>query len=85
MGQRSIYEPKSFDFAWEEFQLHELHVIVRQSGDPGFAALLREGNHTPDDIEEIKSFEKTDTSEWPDENVFIYENVFNESFSFSRK
>ena len=68
VSQQSIYSPKDLDFTWEEFLLHELTEIVRQSGDPEFAALLnrlREGNHTKQDIEVIKSFEHTDTSDWP--------------------
>ena len=68
VGQKSIYETKPFNFAWEEFELFELHEIVRQSGDAEFAALLnrlREGDHTSADIETMKSFEHTNTSEWP--------------------
>ena len=43
---------------WLKFKLHELTEIVRQSGDPVFAALLlrlREGKQTADDIIEIKN------------------------------
>ncbi|XP_066924610.1 uncharacterized protein [Clytia hemisphaerica] len=75
VGQDSIYEPKPFSFAWEEFHLYELDEIVRQSGDSEFAALLnilREGNHTSADIEKIQSFEHTDTSEWPENFMKMY-------------
>ena len=75
VGQDSIYEPKPFNFAWEEFILYELDEIVRQSGDSEFAALLnrlREGNHTSADIDKIKSFEHTDTTEWPENFMKMY-------------
>ncbi|XP_066916735.1 uncharacterized protein [Clytia hemisphaerica] len=75
VGQDSIYEPKPFNYAWEEFSLYELDEIVRQSGDSEFAALLnrlREGNHTSADIEKIKSFEHTDTTEWPENFMKMY-------------
>ncbi|XP_066914113.1 ATP-dependent DNA helicase pif1-like [Clytia hemisphaerica] len=73
--QDSIYEPKPFDYTWEEFKLYELDEIVRQSGDPEFAALLnrlREGNHTVADIEKIKLLEHTDTTEWPENFMKMY-------------
>ena len=60
---------------WLKFKLHELTEIVRQSGDPEFAALLlrlREGKHTPDDIAEIKMLEDTDTTNWPHEVTHLY-------------
>ena len=60
---------------WLKFQLHELTEIVRQSGDPEFAALLlrlREGKHTVGDIAEIKKLEHTDTSTWPDQVIHLY-------------
>ena len=60
---------------WLKFKLHELTEIVRQSGDPEFAALLlrlREGLHTSEDIAEIVKLEDTDTSNWPDEVTHLY-------------
>ena len=60
---------------WRElFQLYELTDIVRQSGDPEFAALLnrvREGSHTDADIATITALQDTDTSSWP-EHVKLY-------------
>ena len=58
-----------------KFKLHELTDIVRQSGDPEFAALLsriREDKYTADDITEIKTLEDTDTSTWSDEVIHLY-------------
>ena len=60
---------------WLKFKLHELTEIVRQSGDPVFAALLlrlREGKQTADDIIEIKKLKDTDTSTWPEEVTHLY-------------
>ena len=56
-------------------KLHELHEIVRQSSDPEFAQLLnrlREGNHTRNDLAEIKALAHTDTSQWPGEFTKLY-------------
>ena len=64
---------------WEDFQLHELIEIVRQSSDPDFAQLLnrvREGKQTEDDVTEIKALANTDTSTWPDEFVRVYLNNY---------
>ena len=64
---------------WEDFQLHELVEIVRQSSDPDFAQLLnrvREGKQTEDDVTEIKALANTDTSTWPDEFVRVYLNNY---------
>ena len=60
---------------WLKFKLHELNEIVRQNGDPEFAALLlrlREGKHTANDIIEIKKLQDTDTSTWPDAVTHLY-------------
>ncbi|XP_066910880.1 uncharacterized protein [Clytia hemisphaerica] len=75
VGQNSIYQPKPLSFTWEEFQLYELQKIVRQSGDAEFAALLnrlREGNHTLSDVERIRLFQQTDTSNWPENFMKMY-------------
>ena len=40
VGQDSIYEPKPFNFAWEEFKLYELDKNVRQSGGSEFVHYL---------------------------------------------
>ena len=48
-----------------KFQLHELVEIVRQSGYPDFAQLLnrvREGQHTNDDLTQIKALANTNTA-----------------------
>ena len=66
---------KRINDPWLKFNLHELTEIVRQSGDPEFAALLlrlREGKHTEDDITEIRKLEETVTSTWPDEITHLY-------------
>ena len=55
--ESSIFEQQGLNYTWDLFKLHELHEIVRQSGDPQFAELLnrlREGKHTPADVDEIK-------------------------------
>ena len=70
----SVYHmiDKRINDPWLKFKLHELNEIVRQSGDPEFAALLlriREDNHTAEDITEIKTLENTDTSTWPDQEL----------------
>ena len=52
------------------FQLHELVEIVWQSSDPDFAQLLnrvREGQHTNDDLTQIKVSANTNTASWPNE------------------
>ena len=57
------------------FKLHELTEIVRQNNDPEFALLLnrlREGNHTHDDIEQMKELETTDISAWPEEVAHLF-------------
>ena len=49
--------------------------IVRQNGDPQFAALLnrmREDNHTSEDIGFIKSLSETDTKNWPADSCKLY-------------
>ena len=71
---------KSFN-GWlrEKFQLHELVEIVRQSSDPDFAHLLhrvREGQHTNDDLTQIKALANTDTTTWFDEFVKFYLNNY---------
>jgi hypothetical protein len=66
---------KRINDPWLKFKLHELTEIVRQSGDPEFAALLlrlREGKHTPADVAEIRKLEDTDTTTWPDEVTHLY-------------
>ena len=66
---------KRINDPWLKFKLHELTEIVRQSGDPRFAALLlrlREGKHTADDIADIRKLEDTDTTTWPDEFTHLY-------------
>ena len=66
---------KRINDPWLRFKLHELTEIVRQSGDPEFAALLlrlREGKQTADDITEIKKLEHTDTSTWPGHVTHLY-------------
>ena len=61
---------KSFNGSlWEKFQLHGLVEIVWQSSDPDFAQLLnrvREGQHTNDDLTQIKTSANTNTATWPD-------------------
>lgn len=69
--QSTIFQNPSLTDAWFLFQLHELTEIVRQNGDPNFAALLnrlREGNQTPEDIEFIKTLSETDTTNWPSDS-----------------
>ena len=64
---------------WEKFQLRELVEIVRQSSDPGFAQLLnrvREGQHTNDDLTQIKALANTNTATWPDDFVKVYLNIY---------
>ena len=66
---------KRINDPWLRFKLHELTEIVRQSGDPEFAALLlrlREGKQTSDDIQEIMKLEETDTTGWPDEVTHLF-------------
>ena len=57
---------RSFNgWLWETFQLHELVEIVWQSSGPDFAQLLnrvREGQHTNNDVIQIKALAKTDTT-----------------------
>ena len=68
MKQSTIFQNPSLADAWFLFKLHELTEIVRQNGDPDFAALLnrlREGNQTADDIEFIKSLSKNDAKSSP--------------------
>ena len=60
---------------WGKFQLHELVEIVRQSGYPDFAQLLnrvREGQHTNDDLTQIKALANTNTATWPNGFVKVY-------------
>ena len=57
------------------FLLHELTEIVRQISDPQFAeilARLREGEHTKEDVGEIKKLVYTDTSKWPSQFVKLF-------------
>ena len=64
---------------WQDFSLHELVEIVRQSGDPDFAQLLnrvREGKQTDNDIIQIKALANTNTSAWPDEFVRVFLNNY---------
>ena len=73
--QSSIYANLRINDAWYLFSLHELHEIVRQSSDPEFAQLLnrlREGKHTPTDVDEIKALANTDILTWPDEYIKLY-------------
>ena len=66
---------KRINDPWLKFKLHELSEIVRQSGDPQFAALLlrlREGKHTLDDVSEIKKLVNTDTSTWPAQQTHLF-------------
>ena len=75
MKQKPIFANLRINDAWNLFSLHELQEIVRQCNDPEFAQLLnrlREGNHTPDDIHEIKGLADTDTSAWPNEYPKLY-------------
>ena len=70
---------KRINDTWLKFKLHELTEIVRQSGDPEFAALLlrlREGKHTANDVIEIKKLVDTDTSSWPDQKTHLYMSNF---------
>lgn len=70
-----IFANPTLTDAWYLFRLHELTEIVRQNGDPQFAALLnrmREGNHTPEDIKFVESLSKTDTSNWPADHCKLY-------------
>ena len=62
-ARKGTYEALSGSL-WEEFQLHELVEIVRQSSDPEFAAILnrvREGKQTDDDVTKIVELENTGT------------------------
>lgn len=73
--QSTIFQNPSLTDAWFLFQLHELTEIVRQNGDPNFAALLnrlREGNQTPEDIEFIKTLSETDTTNWPSDSCKLF-------------
>ena len=59
---------------WEKFQLHELVEIVQQSSDSDFALLLNrvpEGQHTNDDLTQVKALANTNTATWPDEFVKV--------------
>ena len=71
---------KSFNgWLWEKFQLHELVEIFWQSSDSNFAQLLnrvREGQHTNDDLTQIKPLANTNTATWPDEFVKLYLNNY---------
>ena len=73
--QSSIFDMPTLTDAWYHFQLHELTEIVRQNGDPQFAALLnrlREGNHTKQDVQFIESLSETDTTDWPADHCKLY-------------
>ena len=73
--QSTIFANPSLTDAWFLFKLHELTEIVRQKGDPQFAALLnrmREDNHTSEDIEFIKSLSETDTKNWPADSCKLF-------------
>ena len=73
--QSCIFDMPTLTDAWYHFQLHELTEIVRQNGDPQFAALLnrlREGNETEQDIQFIESLSETDTSNWPEDHCKLY-------------
>ena len=73
--QSAIFEKPTLTDAWYLFQLHELTEIVRQNGDPEFAALLnrmREGNETQADIQFVQSLSDTDTGDWPADHCKLY-------------
>ena len=81
--QRSVYsdsEANSYTCLsgslWKDnFGLHELREIVRQVDDPEWAALIsriRTGDQTEDDINVLKSLDKTDTSVWPNQYTTLY-------------
>ena len=73
--QSTIFDNPTLTDAWYHFQLHELTEIVRQNGDPEFAALLnrlREGNQTRSDIKFIESLSETDTSTWPADHCKLF-------------
>ena len=61
------------------FQLHELVQIVWQSSDPDFVQLLnrvQEGQHTNDDLTQIKVSANTNTTTWPNEFIKVYQNNY---------
>ena len=71
----TIFANPTLTDAWYSFRLHKLTEIVRQNGDPQFAALLnrmREGNHTPEDIKFVEYLSETDTSNWPPDHCKLY-------------
>ena len=73
--QNSIFDNPTLTDAWYLFKVNELTEIVRQNGDPAFAALLnrmRVGDHTPEDIEFIKTLADTDTENWPEGSCKLY-------------
>ena len=73
--QNSIFDNPTLTDAWYLFKVNELTEIVRQNGDPAFAALLnrmRVGDHTPEDIEFIKTLADTDTENWPTGSCKLY-------------
>ena len=64
---------------WEEFWLHELVEIVRQSSDPDFVQLcnrVQEGQQTNSDLMQIKPLANTDTTTWPNKFVKVYLNNY---------
>ena len=64
---------------WQDFLLHELVEIVRQSSDPDFSQLLnrvREGKQTDDDVIQIKALANRNISTWIDEFVRVYLNNY---------
>jgi hypothetical protein len=73
--QATIFAQPTLTDAWYLFKLHELTEIVRQNGDPEFAALLnrlREGNQTKQDMLFIESMSETDSSTWPADHCKLY-------------
>ena len=61
------------------FQLHELVQIVWQSSDPDFVQLLnrvQEGQHTNDDLTQIKVSANTNTTTWPNEFIKVYQSNY---------
>ena len=54
---------------WQNFKVHKLKEIVRQSSDPEFTELLdglREEKKTRQIIEQIRALEDADTTNWTD-------------------
>ncbi|XP_033759087.1 uncharacterized protein LOC117341337 [Pecten maximus] len=68
---------------WHLFSLHELTDIVRQKEDPDFAQLLsrvRLGQHTDNDIQELKSLETNDSLPKDCLSIFLT-NVLKDSYN----